>query len=248
MVGSTQSHAAGLPRVGTGSPRSVSRANDHAGVQQRSAEPDGPADEPPTDAWPHRWRSRSGAPRARQGLRRAATGSSSIECRDSHPAVQRLGNRRRRAVSNVSARVLTNRPGAGFLRCTLRRFFTSSPAFASAFSFSITCSGAWTTTYPPCRIRHARPDQRSGGTRGRLRTRWPVSVELGQLGEQHGADRHVDADAERVGAADHLRADPAGRGSRRAADSFGSMPAWCTPTPARTSLTGCWPNPAANRK
>ena len=32
----------------------------------------------------------------------------------------------------------------------------------------------------------------------------PRTVVLGQSGEQHGPDRHVDADAERVGAADHL--------------------------------------------
>ncbi len=40
------------------------------------------------------------------------------------------------------------RPGGGFLRTTLRRFFGSSPAFASARSFAMTCSGAWTTTQP----------------------------------------------------------------------------------------------------
>src|SRR6185295_7159616 len=31
-----------------------------------------------------------------------------------------------------------------------------------------------------------------------------LAVELGELGEQYGADRDVDADAERVGAADEL--------------------------------------------
>ena len=40
------------------------------------------------------------------------------------------------------------KPSGGFLRTTLRRFFGSSPALASAFSFSITCSGACTTTRP----------------------------------------------------------------------------------------------------
>ena len=40
------------------------------------------------------------------------------------------------------------KPSGGFLRTTLRRFLGSSPALASAFSFSITCSGAWTTTVP----------------------------------------------------------------------------------------------------
>ena len=38
------------------------------------------------------------------------------------------------------------KPSGGFLRTTLRRFFGSSPALASAFSFSTTCSGACTTT------------------------------------------------------------------------------------------------------
>ena len=47
--------------------------------------------------------------------------------------------------SNVGWPQDTN-PGAGFLRTTLRRFFGSSPALASARSVSITCSGAWTTT------------------------------------------------------------------------------------------------------
>ena len=39
-------------------------------------------------------------------------------------------------------------PSGGFLRTTLRRFFGSSPALARAFSFSMTCSGACTTTRP----------------------------------------------------------------------------------------------------
>ena len=51
------------------------------------------------------------------------------------------------------------KPGGGFLRTTLRRFFGSSPAFASAFSVSVTCSGACTTTVPmvSCPARPARP-------------------------------------------------------------------------------------------
>src|SRR4028118_1410751 len=63
-------------------------------------------------------------------------------------------------------------PSGGFLRTTLRRFFGSSPAFASAFSFSTTCSGACTTTRPsvskparpaPPAVRRA---PRGGGGRG----------------------------------------------------------------------------------
>ena len=39
-------------------------------------------------------------------------------------------------------------PSGAFLRCTLRCFFGSSPAFCSALWFSTTCSGACTTTVP----------------------------------------------------------------------------------------------------
>lgn len=39
-------------------------------------------------------------------------------------------------------------PSGAFLRTTLRRFLGSSPAFARAFSFSMTYSGAWASTKP----------------------------------------------------------------------------------------------------
>ncbi len=39
--------------------------------------------------------------------------------------------------SNVSSPQVTN-PSGGFFRCTLRCFFGSSPALASAFTFSTT--------------------------------------------------------------------------------------------------------------
>ena len=51
-------------------------------------------------------------------------------------------------------------PCGGFLRTTLRRFFGSSPALASGFAFSITCSGACTTTVPI--VVEARPPGPSG--------------------------------------------------------------------------------------
>ena len=73
------------------------------------------------------------------------------------------------------------------------------------------------------------------------------AVVLGQRGEQHGADRHVDADAEGVGAADDLAAARPARGSRPAAGSGGACPAWCTPMPWRTSRDSVLPNPAVNR-
>ena len=46
----------------------------------------------------------------------------------------------------VNDAVQLTAPSTGFLPCTLRRFFGSSPAFASARVRSITCSGACTTT------------------------------------------------------------------------------------------------------
>ena len=49
--------------------------------------------------------------------------------------------------SNVAS-LQDTAPSAGFFRTTLRRFFGSSPALASAFSLATTCSGACTTTLP----------------------------------------------------------------------------------------------------
>ena len=54
------------------------------------------------------------------------------------------------AASNRSwvALVHETKPSGGFLRCTRRRFFSSSPALASNRTFSTSCSGACTTTVP----------------------------------------------------------------------------------------------------
>ena len=49
--------------------------------------------------------------------------------------------------SNVSS-VQVTKPSGGFLRCTLRCFFGSSPALSIALWFSTTWSGACTTTAP----------------------------------------------------------------------------------------------------
>ncbi len=49
--------------------------------------------------------------------------------------------------SNDASPQETN-PSGAFLRVNLRRFFGSSPIFASALAFSTTCSGACTTTPP----------------------------------------------------------------------------------------------------
>lgn len=40
------------------------------------------------------------------------------------------------------------KPSGAFLRTILRRFLGSSPAFSSALRFSLSCSGACTTTVP----------------------------------------------------------------------------------------------------
>ena len=83
-----------------------------------------------------------------------------------------------------------------------RRSWPSDLALAR--SFSMTCSGAWTTTYPavskPARPGAAGDLQELAGAQDPL----PAAVELRQPGEQHRPDRHVDADAEGVGAADDL--------------------------------------------
>lgn len=40
------------------------------------------------------------------------------------------------------------KPSGAFFRTSLRRFFGSSPSFASCFAFSASCSGACATTVP----------------------------------------------------------------------------------------------------
>ena len=76
----------------------------------------------------------------------------------------------------------------------------------------MTCSGAWTTTRPGGV--EARPPGPAGDLVELARLEQPglLAVVLGQGGEDDGADRHVDADAEGVGAADDL--EQAGLGER----------------------------------
>jgi hypothetical protein len=71
-------------------------------------------------------------------------------------------------------------------------------------AFSTSCSGACTTTVPDGVV--AGPAGAAGDLVELAGLEVPHldPVVLGQAGEQHGADRHVDADAERVGAADDL--------------------------------------------
>ena len=58
--------------------------------------------------------------------------------------VSGAASRRRSKVLSVQL----TRPSGAFLRTILRRLRSSSPALASALALSMTCSGAWTTTYP----------------------------------------------------------------------------------------------------
>ncbi len=85
----------------------------------------------------------------------------------------------------------------------LRRAFGSSPARDSARAFSMTWSGACTQTWPSG-SKPGRPARPASWWNSRAaEPPDPGAVELGERGHQHGADRDVDADAERVGPADH---------------------------------------------
>src|SRR4051794_24246961 len=105
-------------------------------------------------------------------------------------------------------------------------FFAAALAFAR--SLAMVCSGAWTTTYPavskparparPAICRNSRGRRPEAAPRGveagppgaardlkdpaRPQARRAAAVDLRQPGEEHGRDRDVDADAERVGPAD----------------------------------------------
>ena len=68
----------------------------------------------------------------------------------------------------------------------------------------MTCSGACATTLPRS-SKPLRPARPAIWWKSRtLRIARLLAVVLAELGEEHGADRDVDAHAERVGAADHL--------------------------------------------
>ena len=58
--------------------------------------------------------------------------------------VSGVASRRRSKVLSVQF----TRPSGAFLRTILRRLRSSSPALARALAFSMTCSGAWTSTKP----------------------------------------------------------------------------------------------------
>ena len=139
------------------------------------------------------------------------------------------------------------KPCGGFLRTILRRFFGSSPALASAFSFSTTCSGACTTTLPTvsCPARPARPaiwwNSRAISSLVLVPSYFDSAVKstvrIGTL-----------IPTPRVSVPQITFSRPAWARVSTSRRYLGSIPAWCTPMPCRTSRDRVLPKPAVNRK
>ncbi len=138
-----------------------------------------------TASWPFAWR---------------ASTLSTIACETAKLLVSGSGGASRRRSYVLSVQLTC--PSGAFLRTILRTFFGSSPAFSSILRFSITCSGARMITSPTV-SKPARPAP-PGDLVELARRQVPHAdaVVLDQAGQQDGADGHVDADAERVRAAD----------------------------------------------
>ena len=118
--------------------------------------------------------------------------------RDSKPRDQPLGL----GVNQAQKRLLV--PIDEILLRRLAFDWFSFGAFSSSLRFSTTCSGAWATTQPRSSnpLRPARPPDLVEIARAQDPGFLPVK--LAEPGEEHGADGHVDADAQGVGAADHF--------------------------------------------
>ncbi len=138
-------------------------------------------------------------------------------------------------------------PSGGFLRTILRRFFGSSPALARACSFSTTCSGACTTTVPTVSYpaRPARPaiwwNSRACSSRvlvpSYLDSAVNSTVRMGTL-----------MPTPSVSVPQITLSWPAWASISTSRRYLGSMPAWCTPMPCRTSRDSVLPKPDVNRK
>ncbi|CAM5658317.1 hypothetical protein STENM327S_08995 [Streptomyces tendae] len=136
------------------------------------------------------------------------------------------------SLSNVLSDQATN-PSGAFFRTTFRRFFGSSPALASAFSFSTTCSGAWATTNPSVSnpARPARPAIWWNSRALSVRTRVPSylvsavnsTVRIGTL-----------TPTPSVSVPQITFSRPACASFSTSRRYLGSMPAWWTPMPWRT--------------
>ena len=152
--------------------------------------------------------------------------------------------------------VQTTVPSGGFLSCGLLFRFACFSALMAAFlasdfflarSFSMTCSGAWTTTYPAVSkpARPARPAIWWNSRLRRIRCRLPSNfaspvnstVRIGTL-----------MPTPRVSVPQMTRSSPAWASCSTRRRYFGSMPAWWTPIPLRSSFERVFPKPAPKRK
>ena len=151
-----------------------------------------------------------------------------------------------RSRSNVLSVQLTCPDGA----CLRTIFFClrgSSPALASALRFSMTCSGACTTTSPTVSnpARPARPAIWWNSRAVRWRMRCPsyltrlvrTTVRMGTL-----------MPTPRVSVPHTTGSRPFWVSRSTTRRYLGSIPAWCTPTPWRSSRERVLPNPGPNRK
>ena len=140
--------------------------------------------------------------RARQPSPGRSSTLSSIECDTSKLDVSGSGSATTRRSKVASPQ--DTKPSGAFLRTSLRRFFGSSPALSDGLLVLGHVLGrldddrALEVVSGPPRPAGDLVELTGGEVAG------AGAVVLGQRREQHGADRHVDADAERVGAADHL--------------------------------------------
>ena len=95
------------------------------------------------------------------------------------------------------------KPSGAFLRLTFLSFFGSPPALAMAFWFSIFVFGSL-GDHQSLGI-----ESHTTGSSGNLveftgaQAAHLGAVELGQGREHHGVNRHIDADAQCIGAANH---------------------------------------------
>ncbi len=150
------------------------------------------------------------------------------------------------SLSKVVSDQLT-KPSGGLRRTTFRFFAASSPALATARWFSMTCSGASTTTSPATSnpARPARPaiwwNSRADSSRVRrpsyLLSAVSSTVRIGTL-----------MPTPRVSVPQITLSSPDWASFSTSRRYLGSIPAWCTPMPCRTSRDSVRPKPGENRK
>ena len=139
------------------------------------------------------------------------------------------------------------KPSGAFFFTIRLSFFSSSPALRRSRSFSTSWSGACTTTVPAVSkpARPARPATWWNSRALRCRTRTPSyfdsdvtsTVRIGTL-----------MPTPRVSVPHTTLSSPACASVSTSRRYRGSIPAWCTPMPCRTSRDSVLPNPAENRK